>query len=181
MRKLLVLVLLAAIAGYVYLPYHTANRLEEALRSADKDALDRLVDFASVRRALKDQMKAKLAEKALNVATAGGAPSQSAAAATALGNQVISGLLAGTVAERMVDNLITADGVAALLKAGHSIKGASATGFEITDRSWASLTEFTGRGGDGSKVRFCFLGMQGWRVVSVEPSAALEKRTMAGK
>src|SRR4051812_37526805 len=60
LKKLAFIFLLVAVAAYAWLPYYTVDRLETALRAADKTALDRLVDFAAVRQSLKDQFKAKL-------------------------------------------------------------------------------------------------------------------------
>ena len=50
--------MIAAVAGYALYPYGTANLLREALATGNHSALDRLIDFPSVRDGLKRDLPA---------------------------------------------------------------------------------------------------------------------------
>ena len=80
MKKFLILLLIVAAGAYVYWPYHAVAKFEDALRAADKDALERIVDFPAVRLSLKEQIKAKMTAGAVDGADGAEASSGSSAA-----------------------------------------------------------------------------------------------------
>jgi hypothetical protein len=177
LKKLVLIVLLAAVAAYVWLPYYTADRLEAAFRAADKDALDRLVDFPAVRQSLKDQFKAKLAGDAMEKGAKSAPTKPGAAAAKPM--EIAPALLTGAVADKVIDSMVTADGVARFLKVEAKVNpGAS---MALGERTWHSPTEFTATASDASRFEFRFHGLQGWRVVSLEPGDRLGRQVSLGK
>lgn len=164
MKKFLIVLLLAAASAYFYLPYHTTEKLEEALRTSDKAELERLIDFPALRQSVKDQMKAK-AQAQLN-ATVGAAKSSSAASVKML---AAMGEMAGAV----VDSMVTPDGLTKVLKLDSKVNGDSR--FELREKRWVSPVEFTARAHDRSILRFRFAMNGGWRLVAMEMSEEMAK------
>ena len=164
MKKVLLLVLAAAAGVYIYWPYRTAVKLEDAFRAADKLALDRLIDFPAVRQSLKEQVKAKMnAEAAAELSPEGNtAPTQT---------KLFPAVLAGTVADKVIDAMVTPDSIARFLKFEAAI--GSGTSMTLHQKTWHTPTEFSARSMDNSRFVFRFTAIDGWRVVSVEPGEKL--------
>jgi hypothetical protein len=162
MKKFLLVLLAAAAVAYFYLPYHTTEKLEQALRTADKAELERLIDFPAVQQSIKDQLKAKL-DSAITASKARGVPP----AAGGIGSTV-----AGSMVDKLIDSMVTPEGLTNLLKI--NAKANAKTSFELREKAWVSPREFTARTEDRSILRFRF-GSGGWRVVSMEMSEELAK------
>jgi hypothetical protein len=162
MKKLLLVLLAAAAVAYFYLPYHTTEKLEQALRTADKAELERLIDFPAVRQSIKDQLKAKM-DSAIAASKAQGVPP----AASGYGQTITSSMV-----DQFVDSMVTPEGLVNLLKI--NAKANSKTSFELREKAWVSPREFTARSEDRSILRFRF-GSGGWRLVSMEMSEELAK------
>jgi hypothetical protein len=163
-KKILLLLLFAAVALYAYWPYHTANKLEAALRSADKDALERLIDFPAVRQSLKEQMKAKMASEVSPSAMQN--PGGNAVQA-----KYVSAMLTGAVADKVIDALVTAESIVRFLKLEKAVSSGAA--MTLQNKTWHTPAEFSARAGDNTRFRFRFTGIDGWRVISVEPGDKL--------
>lgn len=97
------LLILALIAIYVASPWLAAARLAEALKSADADAIDRMVDFPAVRASLSSQITSRMnAEMRSDPETA---------------NNPFAGLvtlLAPALVNQVVGMVVTPDGLAKL-------------------------------------------------------------------
>ena len=168
MKKFLLFLLIVGVAAYVYWPYHTVTKFEDALRAADKDALERIVDFPAVRQSLKDQFKAKMGADALDAARS----EKSAGAAEHA--KMATALFAGAVADKVIESMVTPEAVTRLLKMDQAAR--SGTSFTLQDKSWHTPTEFTARGSDGTRFKFRLKGIDGWRVVLVEPGEILGRQ-----
>ena len=100
-----ILVALALIFGtwYVASPYYSLSGLRDAAVAGDADGLEDHVDFASLRVSMKSEFKSKLKEEAAKedanpfLATAGL-------------------LLADRIVDGMLDNMMTPDGIAQMIK-----------------------------------------------------------------
>jgi len=163
-KKVLLLLLFAVAGVYVYWPYRTAVKLEDAFRAADKDALNRLIDFPAVRQSLKDQMKAKMNAEVES------APAKTVEA-TRTPTKVFSAMLAGTVADKVIDTMVTPDAIARFLKVEAAV--GSGTSMKLQQKTWHTPTKFSARATDNSRFNFRFTGIDGWRVVAVEPGEML--------
>ncbi len=168
MKKFLLLLILLGGGAYAYWPYHTITKFEDALRAADKDALERIVDFPAVRQSLKNQMKAKMSADAL-----GGARGEKGADAVEQA-KVATALFAGAVADKVIESMVTPATVTRLLKMDQAAR--SGTSFTLQEKSWHTPTEFSARGADDTRFKFRLKGIDGWRVVSVEPGERLGKQ-----
>jgi hypothetical protein len=162
MKKFLLVLLAAAAVAYFYLPYHTTEKLEQALRTADKAELERLIDFSSVRQSIKDQLKAKM-DSTIAAAKAQGVPLPASGSGPTI---------AGSMVDKFIDSMVTPEGLTNLLKI--NAKANAKTSFELREKAWVSPMEFTARSEDRSILRFRF-GSGGWRLVSMELSEELAK------
>src|SRR5688500_7201579 len=107
MKKLLLVVLVAALGAYVYWPYYTSDKLEIAMRTANPQELERLMDFPSVRQSLKEQFTARIlsageATSAVNSATAE--------------NKFAPARIATAVVDKLVESMVTPTALAKLLR-----------------------------------------------------------------
>lgn len=166
MKKFLLLLIVAGVAAYGYWPYHAAKKLETALRAADKDALDQIIDFPAVRQSLKDQFKAKVSAEAAAISAQVGANADRA--------KTVPAFLAGAVADKVIDSMVTSESIARALKLESAVGGGSS--MVLRDKHWRGPTEFSARAQDDSRFTFRLVGIAGWRVVSVEPGAKLGKQ-----
>jgi len=97
------IVLAAFFAAYVWSPFRAAAALGQAVRDGDRDSLSIQVDFPSVRESLKDQFVAQLVRQTDN---------------KAFKKNPLIGLalmFLPTIANRIVDAVVTPDGIIALL------------------------------------------------------------------
>lgn len=97
---------LLAIA-YAGSPYLAARNLREAALGADVDKLDAAIDFPAVRDGLKSQMSAAMAKRVNNDPGMKGNPFAG-----------LGMMLMPTIVDRMVDTLVTPDGISALIRRG---------------------------------------------------------------
>jgi hypothetical protein len=163
-KKVLLFLLIVALGAYAYWPYYTAKKLEDAFRAADKDALSRIINFPAVRQSLKEQVRAKLdAEAAQNAQAKNGKPTQAKPTS-----------LAAIVADKVIDSMVTVDSIAKYLKLEAAVNsGASMT---LQDQTWEGPTRFRASAADNTRFHFHFTGVDGWRVISVEPGDKLGRQ-----
>jgi hypothetical protein len=165
-KKVLLFLLIVALGAYAYWPYLTAKKLEDAFRSADKEALSRLIDFPAVRQSLKDQVRAKMnAESAETPAPPNSHPAKVKAAS-----------LAAVVADKVIDSMVTVDSIAKYLRLEAAVN--SGTPMTLQDKTWDGPTRFSASAADNTRFRFRFTGVDGWRVVSVEPGEKLGRQAV---
>ena len=168
MKKFLLLLLVVGTGAYAYWPYRAVTKLEDALRAADKDALERIVDFPAVRQSLKDQFKAKVAADALD---AGRSETPAGAAEKA---KMATALFAGAVADKVIESMVTPEAITRLLKMDQAAR--AGTSFTLESKSWHTPTEFSARGADDTRFKFRLKGIDGWRVISIEPGERLGRQ-----
>jgi hypothetical protein len=99
----------ALLAGGAYLgsPFYTAWQLRAAARSGDRDRLEQLVDFPQVREHLKSQVENRLLEALRKD------PKLNHGSLAAFG-----ALLAPALTDRIIDSVVTADGIATVIRYG---------------------------------------------------------------
>ena len=103
-----IVALIVVIGGYFYAsPYLVLNHIKSAVEAGDSEKLSVYIDYPSVRRSLKDQVKAKILED------------------TEIDNPNILGTLgvkfASTMIDNVVDTMVTPEGVTLLLQ-GKNLK-----------------------------------------------------------
>lgn len=105
LKHVLLAVFGVLILGYaVAAPYVTAYRIGTALENNDAEALSQHVDFPAIRQSLKDELNAAMTEQAAENAN----PFAS-----------LGALLAGALADRVIDALVTPAGLRRLLRDGN--------------------------------------------------------------
>jgi hypothetical protein len=97
------------VALYLAYPYHTLQRLEDALESGDRAALERLIDWHSLRDGLKDDLNTLAARALAEQAAPGGDPQ----AALGMG---IAAMFMPVLVQRTVDTYVTPAGIAELMR-----------------------------------------------------------------
>jgi hypothetical protein len=95
------------VIAYAGSPYLAARNLREAAISADVDKLDTAVDFPAVRDSLKSQVSAAMTKRVNDD------PGMKDNPFAGLGM-----MLMPTIVDRMVDTLVTPDGISALIRQG---------------------------------------------------------------
>ena len=168
MKKFLLLLLVIGVGAYVYWPYRAIAKFEDALRVADQDALERIVDFPAVRQSLKDQFKARMTADAVDAARS----DKTARAAEQA--KMATAILAGAVADKVIESMVTPAAVTRLLKMDQAARAGSS--FTLQEKSWQTPTEFSARAADNTRFKLRLKGIDGWRVVSVEPGEKLGKQ-----
>ena len=104
--KLILLVLVGVFLSYaVASPYITAYRIGSALQNNDAAALSQHIDFPAIRQSLKDELNAAMTEKAAQEAETNPFAS-------------LGALLAGAIADKFIDAIVTPAGLRRLLKEG---------------------------------------------------------------
>lgn len=98
---LLLLALFASAAWLYFTPHLTLIRLQKAAESGDAVALERMVDFPALRTSLKDNVRSGVSRR---ISRDGGAVA------------VIGGMVAGVLADPVVDAAVTPAGIAALTR-----------------------------------------------------------------
>jgi hypothetical protein len=155
-KRILWILLAAALVAYLYWPYRVSARLEAALHSANEAELAELIDFPAVRLSLKEQFLARI--------RGGEAPPAGDSA------DRVSELLV----EKLVDSAFTPSALAA------SQKLASTGGFgwghaRIGEKAWSGFNEFSAKLGDNTRLRFRLSDRHGWRVVALEMNGEIPR------
>ena len=113
MNKKLIGALIAivvVICGYLYAtPYIALNNIKKAAQAGDSDTVSEYIDYPSVRQSFKDQVNAKMAKELMNQDNDGFA--------------ALGAMLASTMVDKMIDGLVTPEGMTLMLK-GKSLKDA---------------------------------------------------------
>ena len=105
MKKLVGLIVIIIGGWFWASPYYATYQLQDAVRQGDAARLASYVDFPAVRESLKAQLKAMaLDETSSNLEALGG---------------LVGSLLGAALIDSVVDTLITADGLALLIRSGH--------------------------------------------------------------
>lgn len=108
------------VAGWLFLtPWIAMDGLREAAQSADRDELERRIDFP----ALRESVKTELLDQ-IRVETPTGDGLEGAVAS--IGNSFAEGFVQGTV-----DAVVTPDGMAAMLKTGSLVPGRESAAQEM--------------------------------------------------
>lgn len=167
MRKWLLAVSLIAVGlGGMFFgsPYLAARNLQQSALSGDKDALEQVVDFPSVRESLKSQMNAAIMTKLQNDPE--------------MANNPFAGLammLAPAILERAVEAYVTPDGIAAIV-AGQKPNGGPVEPNPNVDfeSQWINVDRFRviAREKNSDKAMPSFLferqGFATWKLVKIE-------------
>jgi hypothetical protein len=110
------LLILGVVIAYAAYPYWSLYRLGEALEVGDEGSLKRYVDWPSVRSGLKEDLSGMLSRET------------GRAIASGEGEEPLSGMLAATIGnamlEPLIDGLVTPEGLAAMIREGSSKEGA---------------------------------------------------------
>lgn len=114
---LIVLGLVAAGLLYAASPLLAVQALRSAAQAGDRDKLDQLIDFPKVREGLKAQFTAKFNQEMAKQKTAANDPFAGLALA-----------LAPVMINNVVDSMITADSMAAMVKTGQAKPGPALSG-----------------------------------------------------
>ncbi len=145
MKKLIV-VLALLLALYIYLPYRAAGKYRDALNSGDSAAVAAMVDMPALRKSMKAQMLEKAKKE-----------NRLAAAAMVLIEPAI---------DKMLDGLISRDGIGKLLALGKSVNGGAEHSIESV--SWVSPAK-VGVKMSGDKAMLYFQpGASGWKLSEVD-------------
>ena len=114
MNKKLIGALIAivvVICGYWYAtPYLALNNIKKAAQAGDSDTVSKYIDYPSVRQSFKDQMNAKMAKELMNQDNDGFA--------------ALGAMLASTMVDKMIDGIVTPEGMTLMLK-GKDLKDAA--------------------------------------------------------
>lgn len=103
-RGLLAAVMLAALMGtYVFYPYWTLTRINDAMRSGDLATLETFIDWGSVRAGVRSDLAAIVQDRVRKDASVDSFAAKAA-------------LTRGAAVDRMVDGSVTANGLVALMK-----------------------------------------------------------------
>jgi hypothetical protein len=107
---------LAVLIGVAYgaSPFYAARQLQVAARNGDSGRLEELVDFPAVREHLKTQVSSRMLQAARDDPKLKDHPLAT-----------LGALLAPTLTDRIIDSVVTADGVAAIIRSGKLAKGAA--------------------------------------------------------
>ncbi|MBS0297420.1 MAG: DUF2939 domain-containing protein [Proteobacteria bacterium] len=156
--------------SYAVSPYVAAQSLADAIRTGDRDRLEQLIDFPSVRESLKADLKAQFLERMESDPE--------------MKNNPFAGLgmLVGpALVDRMVDSTITPATLSKIAQtkeqgAGRAEPG-SVVGKAVVESRYTSLDRFRASrtGSDGKTFTFIFTrhGLFTWRVSRIEIPAGI--------
>jgi hypothetical protein len=82
-------------------PYLALNNIKKA-QAGDSDTVSKYIDYPSVRQSFKDQMNAKMAKELMNQDNDGFA--------------ALGAMLASTMVDKMIDGIVTPEGMTLMLK-----------------------------------------------------------------
>jgi hypothetical protein len=160
------LLLCTAVAWLYFTPYVTLWRLEAAAKRGDAAALERMVDFPALRSSIKENVRADVSRR---ISPERGNPLAA-----------IGGIVAGALADPVVDLAVTPDGIAALTRGNTPEEIArDRRGGERTDagvrvgRGYEGFSTFTVRfhdrenGGEHLALLLRRDGLAGWKLERV--------------
>lgn len=179
MRRALIaafaVVVVALLAFYVASPYYAFHELTRAAKTGDRDGLADAVDFPAVREDFKAQLNAAL------LAKMGGDAGLKNNPLAAIGM-----LIAPAIVDRMIDVVITPDGIAQMVteahmpRPGQTARPQGDNPHVSTHSAYASLDRFKVTAVDDAKPTESLVfvmerrGLFGWKLVRIElPPAAL--------
>lgn len=164
----LVLPILVLIGAYVASPYVAVHNFANIAKSGDIDQIDAAVDFPRVRESLKAQFNASIATKMQTD--------------PAMRDNPFAGLgmlMAPAMIDRMVDAVITPEGIASMVRAGKVERGGapaaapSNADVKVTT-SYVTLDRFkmtiTNKAATSTPIAMMFErhGLLGWKLIRVE-------------
>lgn len=98
-----VIALILVICGYLYAtPYLALNTIKNAAQKGDSEKVSAYIDYPSVRQSFKDQMNAMMMKEMANHKDDGFA--------------ALGAMLASTMVDKMVDGIVTPEGMTLMLK-----------------------------------------------------------------
>ncbi len=154
MKKLILILILLAGAGYAVWPYHVSGQFRDALNEPDVKTLEKLVDWPALRDSVKAQLQAH-AETLVKERNRGTMvhPTQS---------EVIKSVL-----EKAVGDRFTPENFAKDVKKRDGKPDLEKV--EITSRTWNSATEFHVKSNIAEgPLRFTMAGASGWKLVDIQ-------------
>jgi hypothetical protein len=167
--------LLLLVAAYLASPFLALDQLSRAVRTGDRDRLSVLVDFLSVRASLKDQFSAVIARRTSDNQEVKKNP---------FAGLVL--MLVPVILDKVVDAIVTPDGIAELLARPIGDHPKEATGkTKRWNRSWSfvDFSHFKAEYSDPNDPRIVFgllfeeRGLLSWKLVRLElPGDELTKR-----
>lgn len=165
MKKLVGLIVIIIGGWFWASPYYATYQLQDAVRQGDAARLASYVDFPAVRESLKAQLKAKaLDELALD---------ETSSNLEALGG-LVGSLLGAALIDSVVDTLITADGLALLIRSGHLESTDTSTeesniidNWTVTHRDWRHFELRNTTATDPTILIFERIGLD-WKLVRVQ-------------
>ncbi|HEE6180586.1 TPA: DUF2939 domain-containing protein [Acinetobacter baumannii] len=105
-----VVALVIAIVGYLYAsPYLVLNSIKTAAQNGESEKVSQYIDYPSVRQSFKDQINAMMMKEMANQKDDGFA--------------ALGAMLASTMADKMIDGIVTPEGMTLMLK-GKNLKDA---------------------------------------------------------
>ena len=154
MKKLLLLILLGGIAGFIYLPYETTSRYATAIVNRDGKAVAEMTDMVSYRESLKENLRPVVAEYLREKY-----PTQPQ-------SEILRGVI---LFEKQLDLSITPS---AFDKSPSMPRLAVTTDkYELISRGWRSPLVFVAVDNEAAtKLVFEFQGIAGWKAVRLEAS-----------
>lgn len=106
--------LIILILGYLYAsPYIAINSIKNAAQAGDSEKVSKYIDYPSVRQSFKDQMNAYMFKEM--------------ASKEANGWEALGAMLASTMVDKMIDAMITPEGMTLMLQ-GKDLKSTSSNG-----------------------------------------------------
>jgi hypothetical protein len=127
-----IVIALGSVGLYAASPMMAFGTLKDAAIAHDKDKLDEVVDFPAVRENLKSQISTAIVAKVASSPDAQNNPFMA-----------VGALLAPAITDRMVDSVVTPDGLSAMLTNGKLVKADKPAGSAAPgDRSIESHLEY---------------------------------------
>ena len=98
-----IIAIVVVICGYLYAtPYLALNNIKKAAEAGDTEKLSTYIDYPSVRQSFKDQMNAMMMKEMANQKDDGFA--------------ALGAMLASTMVDKMIDGLVTPEGMTLMLQ-----------------------------------------------------------------
>jgi Protein of unknown function (DUF2939) len=159
LKKLLLLVLLASIGGFIYAPYQATEKFATAAAQRDLDALGALTDITKLRESFKTVVRPALSDT-LKQRLPSNYPAQRGR------SEVLAAIV---LYEKQIDLLFTDDNVGRIFDLLHSPKVRGP--YQMTSKGWRGpLTFVAVDSNDGTKMIFEFQGLAGWRLTGFDAS-----------
>jgi len=159
LKKLLLLVLLASIGGFIYSPYKFTEDFAASVVNRDVKALAAGTDIPKFREAFKTAVRPLLSE-VLKQQQPSNYPAQRMNAAV---------LAAIVLHEKQIDLLFTDEHAGRMFDLIHSRQLRSS--YQFTNKGWRGPLSFVAVDNvDGTKMLFEFQGLAGWRLTGFDAS-----------